>query len=97
MILKKISKNNKCKRCDAGTRVGISFPSGITRDFIELCKKNGFVDNPKHTKAGLLYIQKGLITISGSLCLKNATLFCPKKQCEKEIDEVLMLLDSLFP
>ena len=94
-MISKLVKSNNCK-CGSGSRYTVVFPSGVTKGFIENCKKLGFIDNEKYTSAGLLYLQKDSITISGALCLKNASIYCSKKDCEKEINEILMLLETLF-
>ena len=94
-MITKIVKSKNCK-CGSGSRYTVVLPSGVTKGFIENCKKLGFTDNEKYTKAGLLYLQKDLITISGALCLKNVSIYCSKKDCEKEIEETIALLEPLF-
>ena len=76
--------------------MSISFPAGVNKEFIKKCLSVGFSTNEKHVNAGILFIKKGPITISGALCLKQATLFCSQKNCEDIIAETVNLLNSLF-
>jgi hypothetical protein len=95
-----ISKNGGCNSCgDKGTKINISFPVGVTKEFINACKAVGFIDYEQYTRAGLLYICKGSITISGALCLRNASILCSNKDskiCEKEIDNVIAILEKIL-
>lgn len=98
MIKKTILKASSCN-CSGGTKLSIAFPIGITKEFIKSCKNAGFIDQEQYTQAGLLYLRKGTVTVSGAICLKNASIFCsglPAKQCEQEIDDVLQLLETIL-
>lgn len=97
-MIKKIVKTGSCN-CSGGTKLSIVFPIGVTKEFIESCKQAGFIDQEQYTNAGLLYIRNKAITISGALCLKNASVFCSSpnaKQCEQEIEETLTLLEKIL-
>jgi hypothetical protein len=91
----KILQSKGCN-CNGGKKILISFPVGINKEFIKKTLQLGFVTNDKYVNNGILFLQRGPITISGSICLKNANLFCSQKQCDDIIDETIRLLDSLF-
>ncbi|HUU87197.1 MAG TPA: hypothetical protein VMX17_05515 [Candidatus Glassbacteria bacterium] len=91
-------KKTKKKGCNRKARYVITLPFGVTKEFISKCKKNGFIDSPKHTKAGLLYLRKGHLSLSGSLCIKYITVVCSinrEKECENEINSLVKLLNDI--
>jgi len=99
MIKKSVIKQVGNCNCSGGkARISIAFPSGVTREFIEKCKSAGFEDEPEYTKAGMLYLKKGPVVVSGAICLRNANIVCLKKDsqnCEAEIDKVISELERL--
>ena len=91
-------KKTKKKGCNRKARYVITLPFGVTRDFISKCKKHGFIDSPKHTKAGLLYLKKGHLSLSGSLCVKFITVVCSldkEQECENEINSAVKVLNDI--
>lgn len=93
--LKKIKK----KGCNHTARYTITLPYGVNKAFISKCKKNGFIDSAKHTSAGLLFLKKGNVILSGSLCVKYITATCSIKdvqKCENEINTVVSLLADII-
>lgn len=93
-----VKKTKKTGCSTQRARYVITLPFGITKDFISKCKKNGFIDSPKHTNAGLLYLKMGHIALSGSLCVKYITAVCSLKDeeaCENEINSVVKVLNDI--
>jgi hypothetical protein len=91
------TRGNSCG-CGSGGRITLTFPIGVTPALIEECKKAGFADDPAQTKVGLLYIVRGPVIISGSLCLKNGHLVCRgnKADCETQVAESISILEDVF-
>lgn len=86
----------KEKGCNRKARFVITLPFGVTREFISKCKKAGFIDSPKHTQAGLLYLKMGTVILTGALCVKRVSATCSdESDCENKINSVVKLLNGI--
>lgn len=96
----KVIYKRRVTSCTGNVKFAVTFPVGITKEFIQFCVKKGYTEMPHLTRVGLMHLQKGNVIITGAICNREGTMFCvpgiKADECEKLIEKAAEELTETF-
>ena len=84
------------KACCGKKAVIIHFDSAFNKGHLDIFSKYGFTSPQQYTKAGVLYLRKDTMTVTGTFGSKHVNIRCGGQNCPKYIDDFEKLAEKVL-
>ena len=92
----KLTRRQTVKACCGKKALIIYFDHAFNKGHLDAFNKYGFVSPQQYSKAGILFLKKDTLTITGTFGSKHVNVRCGGQQCPKYVDDFEKIAEKIL-